>query len=364
MEQAKKKKKKGIIVAVVLVLLLGGGAVGITSCMKQMSETMQGLSGMSLEVTKAEKRDISNSISVSGTVESENIVKVTSKLNAKIKKLNVEVGSHVKEGDVLCEFDSSDFQQQYDSLSKTQDNSQNQAENQHKINQRNLENAKRDKEISLQQAQQAIDDAVQAKNEIYEKEAKLVNEYNTQIARRDEAKNKMDNATDPEQYQEAMQTYQEADALAQSKDAAIESVRDQFSSYEKAVRTATDAYAAAERSADAAIQNYQDVIDAEQFQKNNDAQSDLDKLSESIADCVVKAPKSGIITSLNVSEGSIPTTDALMTIEDSNALKITVQINEADILNIHEGQPVLLVLLVLPVRQLVLLPVVILLKLR
>ncbi|MBR2087133.1 MAG: HlyD family efflux transporter periplasmic adaptor subunit, partial [Oscillospiraceae bacterium] len=53
--------------------------------------------------------------------------------------------------------------------------------------------------------------------------------------------------------------------------------------------------------------------------------------------CTVKAPKSGIITSLNIAEGSIPTTDALMTIENTDALKITVSIAEQDILKIHKG---------------------------
>lgn len=338
MEQAK-KKKKGIITAVILVLVLGGGAVGITSCMKSMNNAMNALSSTVPETMEAEKRDISNVINVSGTVSSANTVKVTSKLSAKVKKLNVEVGSNVKEGDILCEFDSSDFQQQYDSLSKNQQNSQNQTANQHKINERNLEKAKQDKVISLQQAQRAIDDAIQAKNDIYNKEAKTVNELNEQIRKRDNAQNTMNNTDDPEEYQQAAQDYQQADAMVQSKEATLESIRDQFSTYEKAVQSAQDAYNSAERAADAAIQSYQDVLDAEQFQQNGDTQTELDKLSDSIKDCVVKAPKSGIITSLNVAEGSIPTTDALMTIEDSSDLKIVAQINEADILNIHEGQP-------------------------
>ena len=339
MEQAKKKKKKGIIVAVVLVLLLGGGAVGITSCMKDMSEAMNAMTAGPLETMTAEKRDITNAISVSGTVESQNIVKVTSKLNAKIKTLNVEVGSQVKEGDILCVFDSSDFQQQYDSLSKNQQNSQNQTASQHNINVRNLEKAKQDKTIALQQAQRAIDDAVQAKNDIYNKEAKAVNELNEQIRKRDNAQSIMDNTQDPDEYQQAMQDYQQADALVQSKEATLESIRDQFSSYEKAIQSAQDAYDSAARSADAAIQSYQDILDAEQFQQSGDTQTELDKLADSIAECTVKAPKSGMITSLNVSEGSYPTAEALMTIEDSSALKITVQINEGDILNVHEGQP-------------------------
>ena len=98
MEQTgKRKKKKGIVAAVIIILLLGGGAVGITSCMKGMTEAMNSLSNASLETVKAEKRDISNTISVSGTVESENIVKVTSKLSAKVKTLNVEVGMKIDE---------------------------------------------------------------------------------------------------------------------------------------------------------------------------------------------------------------------------------------------------------------------------
>ncbi len=340
MEQArKKKKKKGIIAAVVIVLLLGGSAVGITSCMKSMTDAMNSLSAGALETAKAEKRDISNSISVSGNVESESIVKVTSKLTAKIQTLNVEVGSHVNAGDVLCVFDSTDLQQQYDTLVKNQINSQNQSDSQHKINLRNLETARQDKQINLQQAQRAIDDAIQAQSDAYAKENKLVDEYNEQVAKRDDAKNRMNNKEDPEAYQEAVQDYQTAEAMVQSKEAALEAIRDQLSSYDKSVQSAQDAYAAAERAADAAIQSYQDILDAEQYQQNSDTQSQIDKLAESIAECTVTAPKSGIITSLNVSEGSIPTADALMTIEDSSALKITVQINEADILSIHEGQP-------------------------
>ena len=333
-----RKKKKGVITAIVILLLLGGGAVGITSCMRSMSQAMESVSGMSPEIVNAEIRDITNSISVSGTVESANIVKVTSKLNAKIQTLNVDIGSQVKQGDVLCVFDSSELQQQYDSLSKNQQNAQGQTDSQHKINQRNLQNAKQDKEINLQQAQRAIDEAIQAQKEIYDKEAKLVNELNQQTARRDEARAAMENTDDPMAYQEAMQTYQEAEAMVQSKEASLEAVRDQFSTYDRAVQAAYDAYDAAERTANMAIQSYQDILDAEQFQQSNDVQSELDKLADSIAECTVTAPKSGIITSLNVAEGSIPTAEALMTIEDADDLKITVQINEADILNVHEGQ--------------------------
>ena len=46
----------------------------------------------------------------------------------------------------------------------------------------------------------------------------------------------------------------------------------------------------------------------------------------------------GIITSLNVAEGSMAGTDVLMTIQDNKNLKVTVSINESDILKVEEGQ--------------------------
>lgn len=147
----------------------------------------------------------------------------------------------------------------------------------------------------------------------------------------------MNTTDDPLKYEEASITCQEAEMKMQEKQVALEAIRDQLDSYDNAVQSAYDAYVAAERNANLAIQNYQDILDSEQFQKDSTSETELEKLADSIAECTVKAPKSGVITSLNISEGSIPTTDALMTIENTDSLKIKVQIVEADILNVHEG---------------------------
>lgn len=346
MEQVNKKKKsRKILIAVIAVLLVGGIATGVVACQRSLSGSMQDYqnsSGSLVNTTEIAYHDISNHISVSGTVGSESLVKVTSKLTAKVQSLNVEIGSQVQEGDVLCVFDSSELQQQYDNLLKSQQNSQSQSDNTHKINQRNLDNAKQDKEINLAQAQRAIDDAVNAQTKAYQKENDLVDELNDETRKRDDAKYKMDTINpeeDPEGYAKASQDYQTAEMNVQTKEASLEAIRDQLDTYDKAVQTAVDAYSATERSADLAIQNYQDILDAEQYQQNGDTGTELQKLADSIAECTVTAPRSGVITSLNIAEGSIPTTDALMTIEDTDSLKITVQINEADILNVREGMP-------------------------
>ena len=121
-------------------------------------------------------------------------------------------------------------------------------------------------------------------------------------------------------------------------DAEYNAIGDTLSSYDTAVQDANDAYAAAQRNADAAIQTAQDAVNAEKFSSDDSIQTQLDRLQEKIDKCTVKAPKSGIVTSIDAAEGSIPTKESIMTIEDASKLRIKVQIKENDILNVKEGQ--------------------------
>ncbi len=333
-----KKKKKPIVIVIIILLVLALIVFGIVACSRALSSSLEQLSAGMIEVAEVERRDITNDISVSGQVESENIVKVTTTVTAKVKELNVEVGSEVNKGDVLCVFDSSDLQTQYDTLLKSQQNAAGMTENTHKINERNLENAKTDKQTTLQQAQRAIDEAIRSRDNAYAKERDLVNQYNDQAGKRDDLYNRMNAGVDMETYADLNAQFQQADATVASIGAQLDALRESLPSYDSAVQSAKDAYASAERSADAMIQSYQDALDAEQFSNGTDSQTELDKLADAIADCTVRAPKGGIITSLNVAVGSLPTSEAIMTIEDKDALKITVSIAEQDILKIQQGQ--------------------------
>lgn len=339
MEHAK-KKKKGLIVVIIIVVVLIGIVVGVVACSKALTDSIAKMGEGMIEVVDVEKRDISNDISVSGQVESENMVKITSTLTAKVKSINVEVGSEVKKGDVLCMFDSSDIQQQYDTLLKSQQNAQGMSESNHKINERNLENAKTERESALAQAQRSIDEATKARDNAYAKEQDLVNKYNTTQVQKGNLINQMNaSVDDPAAYASYSAQVDAKEAELQNIDAQLQALREQFSSYESAVQSAKDAYASTDRSTAAAIQSYQDVLDNEQYNDNSSTQTELDKLKDMLDQCTVRAPRSGIITSLNIAEGSIPTTDALMTLEDKDALKITVSIAESDILKIKEGLP-------------------------
>lgn len=334
MHKAKKGKKIWIIViaAAILVAMIAG----LVSCLGTISGSIN-MSDLGMETLTAERQDLYEDISVSGNVESESIIKVTSMLSAKVEQLYVEIGSPVKEGDVLCIFDSSDLQAEYDSLLASMEKANAQTENTHKINLRNLEDAKTERDIMLNQAQQTVNDATAARDRAYEKYYAYVDSCSALSAQRDDLANRMNAETDPALQAALAEQYAAKAAELQAAENMRDSLNEQLPSYENAIRSAQDAYNSTQRSADAAVQSCQDVLDAEQFSMNGDTQKQLDKIQSQIDACTVKAPASGIITSLNIAQGSIPTTDALMTIEDAERLKISVKINETDILKIQPG---------------------------
>lgn len=332
-----KKKKKGWLIAVILVAVIVPVSVGAVACMRSISGNISMMTSSNIETVTLEKQDLYSDISVSGTVESKNMVKVTSLLSAKVESLNVELGSEVKQGDILCVFDSSDLQAEYDALYATIQKSDSLSENNHKINVRNLDSAQKERDALVAQAKQGIDDAVAARdnaeakfNQLCTSCNALVNEYNALIGQ-------MNAAAEPEIYDALAQEAQLKLADLRNAEAMRDAQEEQLPTYRRSVQVAQDTYNSTVRNAESAVQSCQDALDAEQFSDDPSVRRQLDKLQTQIEACVVKAPASGIITSLNIAQGSIPTTDALMTIEDAGDLKISVQVNETDILKLQEG---------------------------
>lgn len=287
-----------------------------------------------------EKQDLINSINVSGTVEGTELINITSTVGAPIISLNVELGDYVKKGDILCKFDSSALQEEYDNLEKSIKQSDEMQKNTHEINQRNLQNAIDEKESSLQQAQRAVDEAKNARDNAYNKYNDLEAKCSDAAWRRDDLYNQLINC-DEESYDSISTAYSIAVEECKAYETERDLLNEQLGSYDSAVQTAEDAYNSVSRSCDSAIQSCRDIIDAEKFSKDDSAKTQLAKLKEQIDNCVVKAPMDGLITALNVAEGNIPTTDTIMTIEDDSALKISARVREADIFSIETGMKVI-----------------------
>ncbi len=378
----KKCFKIAIIVGAMLLSMLN-----MTACNGSSNDDASYTDGTYFEnVMPYQAQDLSDFISVSGTVESESSMNVTSSVNAKITKLNVAIGDYVNEGDVLCVFDNSDIKQQITDLETSIKNASALDENTKKLNRKALENAKEDQKIQLKSAKESIDSAKDDYNKTYKKYSDCINninscvlEYNdvcNQIAEYESSMSDMDYGDNQDFYDDSYDdsmdnfdnsmdnfdnyddtssqddTYSSLIAKREELSAKIESYKTEASSYEdqldplqKAIDSANDNYDSVKRSTNQAIETAQNTVDIQDYQNDSSSNTatQLKNLKTQLEECTVKAEKSGTVTSLSVAEGDTPTEGALlMTIENNSQLKITANIDEKDILKVKEGMNVVI----------------------
>lgn len=378
----KKCFKIAIIVGAMLLSMLN-----MTACNGSSNDDASYTNGTYFEnVMPYQAQDLSDFISVSGTVESESSMNVTSSVNAKITKLNVAIGDYVNEGDVLCVFDNSDIKQQITDLETSIKNASALDENTKKLNRKALENAKEDQKVQLKSAKESIDSAKNDYNKAYKKYSDCINninscvlEYNdvcNQIAEYESSMSDMDYGDNQDFYDDSYDdsmdnfdnsmdnfdnyddtssqddTYSSLIAKREELSAKIESYKTEASSYEdqldplqKAIDSANDNYDSVKRSTNQAIETAQNTVDIQDYQNDSSSNTatQLKNLKTQLEECTVKAEKSGTVTSLSVAEGDTPTEGALlMTIENNSQLKITANIDEKDILKVKEGMNVVI----------------------
>ncbi|MBQ8965778.1 efflux RND transporter periplasmic adaptor subunit [Ruminococcus sp.] len=315
-------KKKAIIMPAVIALVVGGGIYGVSQMAKSANEAM--IANMKYSAVPAGMNDLSDTLSATGTVIGNGTVDVTTKLNCSVSEVKVSLGDMVKEGDLLCVFDSTELQEEYDSLKEQLDTSDKKEKSGHDKNARDLTSTENKKATALARAQRAIDNATKERDEAYDKYNKLVGEYNTAI-------------------DEGNELYDYDTAYA-----AIEQMKPTLKTLDEAVTQAQEAYNDTATQYDESIQSIQDLIDAEAYDVTDDGQKKLDKLSEQIEQCNVYAPQSGIITAMNVNEGSMPSAPSIMTIVNTDKTVIELTVKETDITKISEGMKATVTSKVLP----------------
>ena len=333
MSKSSKKGKiiKWIIIAIVLLLIAGGI---IFSRLSSRNSTPIGIytSGT------VKQQDLSKFVNISGSVTGRNSVTIAGDPSLKVSKLNVKIGDEVKKGDVICIFDSAPLQEEFDALSENNTKSQGAANYSHSINQRNLEKAKRDRANAAAQAQQDINDAISKRDQAYADYNAKVQQYNDINQEIENSYNDMINASDEEASKAAEAKWEELKKQSAALNEELNVTHSQLSSYDEAITAANKAYDTTIKNADDALQLAQDTVDQEQYETADSSTSEkLKKLSKQIEECTVIAPMSGVITELNVSEGTTPTSSNIMTISDSSSLIVKGKVGESDILNIVKG---------------------------
>ena len=335
MSTTKKKKAKLIIWLVVIAVIIG---IIVMVVRNIIGGAAVSLTLFNQTCGKAKQTDLINYVNLSGKVSSSDKVSVSGEQSLKVKKLNVKVGDNVKKGDVLCVFDSAELEEQYNTLVANSEKAKGASDYNHSINQRNLDKAKNEKTDALNKAKEAISNAEKKRDEAYNKYNDMRAQADQLYSEADDAYNEMLSAEDENAAADAKKRWQTLSSKAETVYEAAETFESNLSSYDDAVKAANSAYDDAVKSADSVIQSAQDVIDAEKYSvTDTSSEKQIKTLKEQIEKCTVKAPKDGVITQLNISEGSVPITSELMTIENTSELVIAGKVNEADILKIEEG---------------------------
>lgn len=284
-EKAAKKKKRILVIAAAAVIAVIAGR-SVHNMTQTVEQTVN-----AIEIEPVQLRDLSDTISLKGTIAGSNSVNVMSQAAAEITAMNVQVGDIVSEGDVLCTLDSAAIQE---NLTKLQES----VSNEDAIN-----------SINSQQTQVSLE--------------QVLEDQQTQLA-------------------EAQKAVEDAQGTFDWTEMQYDSGAVDFSAYhsaKRALESAQTAYENTVESTNRAVESARIQVQLDQY-KDTDSTSreSLDDLRKQLADCEITAPCSGVVTSVNMRVGDMNTAKTtIITIEDTSSLKVTANVDESDILKLQEG---------------------------
>ena len=373
---APQKKKKKIVLAVILVIVIVIGV--LAGALKKMTAQV-GTAVNTVEIEPVEKRDLSDSISLKGTIAGESKTNVMSIAAAEITAVDVQVGDLVTEGDPLVTLDQEDIEKQITELETGIGNADALAANDAKLKQENLSEAKQDQASALSKASGEIDKAQAGYDALVAKRDKCQNsittkknDLNNTAAAREDAKSQAADAKNAAQSARAQadanpQDKQLADAASEAEstyaqkqdlytqlaakcdsltaeitglEAELDTYADSLKSAQEAVETAKTGYKDTQTSTNRSVASAQNNVDMQKYQTSgtSDQKDQLEKLKKQLTDCTLYAPCSGVVTAVNVSVGDKNTAgQTMITIENTGVLKVIVSVDESDILKIQEG---------------------------
>ena len=370
-----KKHKKGLIIFAVIVLVIGGIVVWFKNAMKKGMDMIN--AAMANEIVTAERRDIVSVVSATGKITSLDSRSVTSlATGAKVLEIKVAEGDEVKEGDIIAVLDASDYEKNLtnleDSLStskKSNNLSISSAKRQldeavtsgnasdDKFNtqvadlEKKLEDYKNLRDQSLSIYEQAVKNRVAAeaayKNAV-SLDASLRAQY-AEISGNDvsdnEARAEIDTQLAGIDLNGLLTAYNYAQADEQTRLSNYNTLVAQYEATESSLKSMKETRDETKRSTDAGIAARQDALTSARLSGSSSTSSletQIDQVKDQIEACTITAPIDGIVTSLNLTEGSTYAGAAAAVIEDVSSYEITAEIDEYDIGAIRKGQKVVI----------------------
>lgn len=390
MAKMKKGTKIFLILAVVIVVI----AAALIGLVRAGQSALEAMTTSAASYTALERMDLTNTLSVSGNIQSADVKKVYQEANGagKALQVNVEVGDTVAEGDVLCVFDSTDLEKDYEksrlqaeqseksaqiSLDSAQNSyntgviAQEQAVRAAKQNLEAMQDALTTAEeqyndaledynsgkleLTLQvdaeytQAQYAYTSAKKVSNDLYlamrEKEHAAENEPDNAEAQQEYAAARAEYEAAQVQTDNAKAAFDAAREVYENKDTQVESLlddyRDAVTDAQENVSDAEVALQEAEEQRELALHGYSNSVSSAQIAADQTVtEMNLADAQENIDKCTVTAPAAGTVTAVYVNEGESNASGSLLfVIENLEELEIVTSVREYDIASLAVGMP-------------------------
>ncbi|MEH6668798.1 MAG: efflux RND transporter periplasmic adaptor subunit, partial [Psychrobacter sp.] len=282
-------KKSAIKWGVITLIIVALGALAYTFLKPE--ETTPNYLTATVEVG-----DIENNVMASGKVKALNTVDVGAQVSGEVKRLYVEVGDEVKQGDLIAQIDQ-----------VTQKNS--------------LSN----EQASLEQSEAALQSA---QAESLSKQASLKSAYADLASRQSELKQAQSDFA-------RLQDLVAIDAISQQE------YDTQATSVETAKAAVANARAAID-TAKAAIATTEANINSQQAALRK-SRTNVSTAEEDLSYTTIRAPISGTVVSITTEQGTTvnanQTAPTLVTLADLSTVRINAQISEADVINVNAGMP-------------------------
>ena len=282
-------KKSAIKWGVIALVIVALGALAYTF-LKPEETTPKYLTAT------VEVGDIENNVMASGKVKALNTVDVGAQVSGEVKRLYVEVGDEVKQGDLIAQIDQ-----------VTQKNS--------------LSN----EQASLEQSEAALQSA---QAESLSKQASLKSAYADLASRQSELKQAQSDFA-------RLQDLVAIDAISQQE------YDTQATSVETAKAAVANARAAID-TAKAAVATTEANINSQQAALRK-SRTNVSTAEEDLSYTTIRAPISGTVVSITTEQGTTvnanQTAPTLVTLADLSTVRINAQISEADVINVSAGMP-------------------------
>ena len=392
MAKMKKGTKIFLILAVVIVVI----AAALIGLVRAGQSALEAMTTGAASYTALERMDLTNTLSVSGNIQSADVKKVYQEAAGagKALQVNVEVGDTVAEGDVLCVFDSTDLEKDYEK-------SRLQAEQSEKSAQISLDSAQNSYNTGVIAQEQAVRAAKQNLEAMQDALTTAEEEYNdaledynsgkleltlqvdaeyTQaqyaytsakkvsndlyLAMRD-AEHALESATEENReeleqaYNAANSEYQAAQVQTDNAKAAFDAAREVYENKDTQVESLLDDYREAvtdaqenvsdaevalqeaEEQRELALHGYSNSVSSAQIATDQTVtEMNLADAQENIDKCTVTAPAAGTVTAVYVNEGESNASGSLLfVIENLEELEIVTSVREYDIASLAVGMP-------------------------